>query len=43
MRSETTTKRGSYVAENTVEFRDYRKFHGESTITFTMDDKADKK
>ena len=38
VRSETTTRRGSYVAENRVEFKDYRKFHGESSISFTMTD-----
>jgi hypothetical protein len=34
-------KRGSYKAENHVQFRDYRKFQGDSTISFDiLDEKA---
>lgn len=29
-----TIRSGNYVAENKVDFRDYRKFHAESTLTF---------
>jgi hypothetical protein len=28
------TKSGKYVAENHVEFREYRKFQAESSVTF---------
>ena len=34
-------RRGNYKSENHVEFRDYRKFQGESTISFeNLDEKA---
>jgi hypothetical protein len=32
--SETRMEQGRYLAVNTIEFRDYRKFHTDATITF---------
>jgi hypothetical protein len=34
VRAESTTLKGRYKAENNVEFRDYRKFQSEATISF---------
>jgi hypothetical protein len=40
VRAESTTKSGNYKALNDVEFREYRKFHSEATITFdSLDEK----
>jgi hypothetical protein len=33
-RATSRAKNGSYVAENIVESRDYRKFQAEATLTF---------
>jgi hypothetical protein len=43
--AEVAMKRGSYKSENLADFRDYRKFQGESTISFDLPDekKVDKK
>ena len=45
VRAEATMRRGNYKSENHVEFRDYRKFQGESTISFDLPEekKVDKK
>ena len=45
VRAEAALKRGSYKSENLVDFRDYRKFQGESTISFDLPEekKVDKK
>ncbi len=38
--ADATMRRGNYKSENHVEFRDYRKFQGESTISFeNLDEK----
>jgi hypothetical protein len=37
--ADATMRRGNYKTENYVQFRDYRKFQGESTISFDLPDK----
>jgi hypothetical protein len=42
VRAEATTMKGRYKAENEVEFREYRKFQSEATISFDTPDETDK-
>jgi hypothetical protein len=42
VRAESTTLKGRYKAENDVEFREYRKFQSEATISFDSPDENEK-